>query len=318
MNYYEHHIGDHLKKTVHLSAVEEGVYRRLLDRYYTTEQPLPADVRECCKLARATTKAERDAVRDVLKDFFLLRDDGHHQNRADEEIARFKDKQAKATRSANARWSAQRAHSNGNANASSADMPTHCEGNANASETDMRTHCEGNAPRARPQTPDTNNQINTPQPPSGGKRRSRKSEVEPEGFADFWAAYPRKVGKDAARNAFEKRSPDSGLLTRMLAAIAEQAKSAQWLREGGQYIPHPSTWLNEGRWQDEVGGTATGAPALAVDDPLRAQIAALPPDWWRLAGFESKWDAEASRCNWMNYTEFRDRKRMVSPEGATA
>lgn len=117
MNYYEHHIGDHLKRTVHLTAVEEGVYRRLLDRYYTTEQPLPADVRECCKLARATTKAERDAVRDVLKDFFLLGEDGHHQSRVDEEIARFKDKKTKAQRSANARWGAQRTQSEGNANA---------------------------------------------------------------------------------------------------------------------------------------------------------------------------------------------------------
>lgn len=153
MNYYEHHIGDFLKKTVHLTAVEEGVYRRLLDRYYTTERPLPVDVRECCKLARASTKAERDAVRDVLKDFFSLQEDGHHQNRADQEIARFQEKSAKAKRSAEARWSASKPQSEGNANAY-----------ANASDDDMRTHCEGNATRARPHTPDTSNQspdINT-------------------------------------------------------------------------------------------------------------------------------------------------------------
>lgn len=155
MNYYEHHIGDFLKKTVHLSAVEEGIYRRLLDRYYTTEAPLPADLRECCKLARATSKPERDAVRDVLADFFTLEADGHHQKRADEEIARFKDKQAKAKRSAEARWSAHRPQSEGNANAY-----------ANASTDDMRTHMrtqsERNAPRARPQSPDTSNQTPIP------------------------------------------------------------------------------------------------------------------------------------------------------------
>ncbi len=147
MNYYEHHIGDFLKKTVHLTAVEEGIYRRLLDRYYTTEQSLPADLRECCKLARASTKAERDAVRDVLRDFFTLQEDGYHQSRADQEIARFQEKSAKAKRSAEARWNAQRPQSEGNANAY-----------ANASDDGMRTHCEGNATRARPQTPDTSNQ----------------------------------------------------------------------------------------------------------------------------------------------------------------
>lgn len=89
MNYYEHHIGDFLKKTAHLTAVEDGIYRRLLDRYYTTEVALPTDLRECCKLARAVSKGERDAVKDVLKEFFVLQEDGHHQTRADEEIAKY-------------------------------------------------------------------------------------------------------------------------------------------------------------------------------------------------------------------------------------
>lgn len=170
MNYYEHHIGDFLKKTVHLTAVEEGIYRRLLDRYYTTEQPLPADVRECCKLARAATKAERDAVRDVLRDFFTLEADGHHQGRADQEIARFQEKSAKAKRSAEARWNAQRPQSECNANAY-----------ANASDEHMRTHCEGNATRARPQSPITNHQIqNTEHTPSTADgARAQGLTVEP-------------------------------------------------------------------------------------------------------------------------------------------
>lgn len=168
MNYYEHHIGDFLKKTAHLSIVEEGVYRRLLDRYYIVEGPLPVDVRECCKLARAASRSERAAVADVLREFFDLRDDGWHQKRADEEIARYQDKQAKAKRSAEARWSAQRSEcermSEGNANAY-----------ANAMRTHMRTHSEGNAPRARPQTPDTRHQT----PEESAARSSRAPAHEP-------------------------------------------------------------------------------------------------------------------------------------------
>ncbi|MEJ5127647.1 YdaU family protein [Comamonas sp. MYb21] len=190
INYYEHHIGDFLKKTVHLNAVEEGVYRRLLDRYYTTEKPLPADVRECCKLARAISKAERDAVRDVLQDFFVLHADGHHQGRADEEIARFKDKQAKAQRSANARWSAQRMQSEGNANASETDMRTH-----------MRTHSERNAPRARPQTPIPNHQTPLNSVPDGtdGDHAPAAPQPDDTGSTTASTAKPAKSPEELAK-----------------------------------------------------------------------------------------------------------------------
>ncbi len=81
---------------------------------------------------------------------------------------------------------------------------------------------------------------NTPPTPQGG------------GFDEFWSAYPKKVGKDDARRAFQKRKPDGELLALMLAAIAAQRESQAWIRDGGQYIPNPSTWLNQGRWQDET------------------------------------------------------------------
>ena len=88
-------------------------------------------------------------------------------------------------------------------------------------------------------------------------------------FDEFWKAYPNKVGKDAARKAFEKRKPARPLLDAMLAAIAIQRTTKQWTDNGGQYIPHPSTWLNEGRWQDEgvqVAGSA-GAPLDPESQP---------------------------------------------------
>lgn len=93
MNYYERHLGDYARDTGHLSILEHGVYTLLLDRYYASEKPLPADVRECCKLARAASKPERDAVAYVLREFFELRETGHHNKRADGEIERFQEKQ---------------------------------------------------------------------------------------------------------------------------------------------------------------------------------------------------------------------------------
>lgn len=87
-NYYLRWIGDIQKDTGHLSCAELGVYDRLLDHYYASEQPLPADLDACARIARAMTKDERKAVDSVLRQFFAVGDDGYTQKRADEEITK--------------------------------------------------------------------------------------------------------------------------------------------------------------------------------------------------------------------------------------
>jgi uncharacterized protein YdaU (DUF1376 family) len=91
VNYYEHHLGDYDGATAHLSWLEDCAYRRMLGLYYRTEAPLPVDVARVCRLVRATTKPERDAVRQVLEEFFELTDDGWHNARCDEDIAAYHD-----------------------------------------------------------------------------------------------------------------------------------------------------------------------------------------------------------------------------------
>lgn len=71
-------------------------------------------------------------------------------------------------------------------------------------------------------------------------------------FDAFWSAYPRKVAKPNALKAFEKIQPDDALLAKMLTAIDRAKASPQWIKDGGQFIPHPATWLNAHRWEDEV------------------------------------------------------------------
>lgn len=143
MNYYERHLGDYVRDCSHLSMLEDGAYSRLMDAYYIREAPLPADVKECCKLARATTTAEKKAVAYVLAGFFERREDGHHQKRCDEELDRYRSKSRKASASANARWEHMR---NGS------------ERNANGDATGMRTHSEGICESHALQTPVTSNQ----------------------------------------------------------------------------------------------------------------------------------------------------------------
>lgn len=71
-----------------------------------------------------------------------------------------------------------------------------------------------------------------------------------DNFETFWKAYPKKKAKDDALKAFNKRKVDKQLLDSMLAAIATQARSDDWIKDGGKFIPYPATWLNDGRWQD--------------------------------------------------------------------
>lgn len=70
-------------------------------------------------------------------------------------------------------------------------------------------------------------------------------------FLKFWACYPKKKSKTSALKAFEKINPDDELLCAMLSAVEIQKKSSDWVKDNGQYIPYPATWLNGSRWEDE-------------------------------------------------------------------
>jgi len=87
VNYYKRHIGDYAAATRHLSMIEHGAYSLLLDVYYTSELPLPADPKEAARKAGARGKEETAAVESILREFFTLEADGWHQKRCDKEIA---------------------------------------------------------------------------------------------------------------------------------------------------------------------------------------------------------------------------------------
>lgn len=84
MNYYKRHLGDYAKDTGHLSVLEHGAYTLLLDAYYATERPIPAD--KAHRIAKANTKAEIAAVDAVLADFFTSEGLVYRQARCDREI----------------------------------------------------------------------------------------------------------------------------------------------------------------------------------------------------------------------------------------
>jgi uncharacterized protein YdaU (DUF1376 family) len=85
MHYYQFHIGDYISHTFHLTAEEDLAYRRLLDMYYDTEQPIPNNI----PLVSRRLRMGSDVVQSVLDEFFTLSDDGYKNYRADLEIREY-------------------------------------------------------------------------------------------------------------------------------------------------------------------------------------------------------------------------------------
>lgn len=97
-----------------------------------------------------------------------------------------------------------------------------------------------------------------------------KAETPQAAFARFWQAYPSKVGKGAAEKAFAKHA---GIVDTLIEAVDRQVGSKQWRKDGGQYIPHPATWLNQRRWEDELPKSTSAAHATAAR--VHADVQAL-------------------------------------------
>jgi uncharacterized protein YdaU (DUF1376 family) len=206
LNYYPHHIGDYARDTAHLSLLEDGAYRRMLDLCYRTEAPLPLERDKLYRLLRVKGHSEKLAVDVVLGEFFIEGEDGWHQRRVEEELTRAHEKSAKASASAAKRW--------------------HSQGNAKA----MRTHSEGNAPNS--QEP-----ITREKSASHGSRLSAAWEPRDElrawaaserpdldlkttlaKFRDYWTAKPGKAGVkldwEATFRNWVREERGSGKLTR--------------------------------------------------------------------------------------------------------
>jgi len=94
-----------------------------------------------------------------------------------------------------------------------------------------------------------------PQPPQG---ECVTGEVERDVlFASFWKLYPRKTDKAKAQKAWAKLNPDRSLFEKIMRGLGNHCASRDWIKDDGQFIPHPTTWLNGKRWEDEVRPAGT-------------------------------------------------------------
>lgn len=215
-HYYQQHIGDYAKDTAHLSMLEHGAYRLMLDIAYATEKPLPRDQQAIYRLVRARSHAEKLAVDVVLGEFWIESEDGWHNKRAEEELAKTRAKSEKARGSAAARWGCERIS----------------ERNANA----VRTHSERNAKAMLPIP--KNQEPTTPLPPSGA-------------FARFWAAWPSSSRKAARGKCLQlwTRGGFDAVAEQIVAHVEAMKLSLDWRKESGAFIPAPLVYLNQRRWE---------------------------------------------------------------------
>jgi len=202
MHYYQHNIGDYRRDTSHLSLVEHGIYRQLMDSYYLDEQPLSADLSKLMRSHSVCSADEQQSLKNVLADFFELTENGYIHKRCDEVIAEYHGKSDKARASAMARWGSK--HKNVDANA----LPTQTERNAKGMLTNNHK-------------PRTNNQYT-------------------DEFESFWKLYDKPAGKANAFKIWKSIKPDTGLVQTIFQKATLQAKNVErkfrkdaerWLRD---------------------------------------------------------------------------------------
>lgn len=217
MHHYQHHIGDYRRDTGHLSLLEHGCYRQLMDMYYLSEKKIPKETEVVFRRLSAKTEEERVALASVLNEFFILTEEGYKHTRCEVEIESYKTK-------------ADTARTNGKLG-----------GRPNKTKVVISRNLSITQSKAN-HKPITNNHSSD--------------------FDEFWSSYPKKKSRGSAEKVWSKINPDLSLKTKILEALAAASKSMDWIKDRGQYIPHPASWLNAKGWEDEF--TPAKQPALAL------------------------------------------------------
>jgi uncharacterized protein YdaU (DUF1376 family) len=83
--WYKFHLGDYITHTTHLSDAEDLAYRRLLDLYYMSEQPIPLNT----ELVARKIRLDLDITESVLGEFFEKTENGYFNHRCHAEVAKY-------------------------------------------------------------------------------------------------------------------------------------------------------------------------------------------------------------------------------------
>jgi len=242
MHYYKRHVGDYAKKTGRLSMLEHGAYTLLIDACYDRER-FPT-MREAIDWVWAESPEEVRAVEYVLGKFFRLVDGIYTQGRIAEEIENYH-----GNASTNQRIAFEREAKKREARAKAEIDSTKRAQSVYDSGKFVHEVAPNQEPLTTNQEPLTTNQGSKT---LGAFAPTGQGSDCPESFGLFWKMYPKKKAKESAAKSWAKLKPDETLISEIMAGLASQVTSDDWKKDGGAFIPHPATWLNAKRWNDEV------------------------------------------------------------------
>lgn len=219
--YMQFYVADYLADTTHLTAEEHGAYMLLLFSYWQTGKPLRID--RLATVARIPNE-RWPSVADTLSEFFHVTETHWVQFRVEADLEAVNSKVVTASNAgkASARAKALKKQQELNDRSTSVDDPLQRNGNHKDTDTDT-----------------DKNKNNTPP-------------MVDDLFPKFWKMYPNKKGKAAAEKAWKKLKVTADLFGQIAEGLAAQVVCEAWVKDGGQFIPHPATWLNGKRWEDEV------------------------------------------------------------------
>ena len=237
MKFYKRFPGDITIKTGHLTPSQFGCYDRLLDHYYATEKPIPAN--GAYSICRAVTPADRHACDSVLGEFFVLTGAGWEQQRAEEMIAE-----------ALPRIEAAKANGKlGGRPKGSIKKPTGLilETQGATQTADLQKGSQSQSSSLRSEVSKTSSS----HPPAGG-------------FADFWLTWPKSERKQDKAKCLEhwQRHCLAAIAETIIADVRVKHGTTKW-SEG--YIESPLVYLRNKRWEDGVEPD-NGKPGEAVVD----------------------------------------------------
>lgn len=234
MHYFQWNIGDYAKHTQHLTNEEDIAYRRALDLYYDTEKPL--DTQNIPLLSRRL-RVDCQALQNVIDEFFP---DGKN-TRADKEIEEYY-----------AFLNRQRINGSkggrGNKASANPDKPT------------------ANPSPSQPLT--TNHKPLTIKQDKSSSATNVAGVEYSKAFLTFWDMYPNRKNKGAAFKAFKKINPAE--YPAIKEGLEAAKRSSGWLKDNGQYIPHPASWLNARGWEDESEQQSAGS-VFNMEEWIRAK-----------------------------------------------
>ena len=241
---------DYRRDTALLSRMANLAYRCLLERLWELDGYLPLDMKRLARLVDFTVP-QFTRIWPEIEHFFVVEDGQISSARVLRDLKTAQNRSKTNQKSAEKRW---KKESGIESNPLKQNEPTDANAYANAMNTNTNT-----------------NTIKEEKIPSV----SRSSEAERH-FDEFWDLYPRKQGKGAAKRKFltvSKTTQFSDLMDGLRRSIDHwEAKGTE-----PQFIPLPATWLNQGRWEDELGDTKLNGHKTDLPDDVMDMLANYNP-----------------------------------------